>query len=60
MPENPKGMKGLAEILRYLLLLKAHCGEDYNGGEKGNKITNLLRTGIKTKLDEFREIKDLI
>jgi hypothetical protein len=60
MPENPKGMKGLAEILRYLLLLKAHCGEDYNGGGKGNKITNLLRTGIKTKLDEFREIKDLI
>lgn len=59
MPVNPKGMKGLAELLKYLLIVQHKTGGVIKGG-KGNKITNLLRAGIKTKMDDYKEIKELI
>ena len=63
-PKNPSGMKGLADLLDYLLIVKAMKNPDdpmlKRRHSKLGKITNLISNGMDERLTEYRKIQQLI
>jgi hypothetical protein len=63
LPENPKGIQGLAQILNYCLyqkILREEALGIEDAPEKLTRVTRKLQKGFKSKIREMAEIRTLI
>jgi hypothetical protein len=63
MPESPKGIKGLAQLLKYQLeskLLNSDCDDASDANRKMPRICRTIYQGCRKKILEIKEINNLI